>query len=97
MHLEGRYVDEVKRILTFWAPGVSAFAFGSRVHGRGLKPVSDLDICLKGERALADDTLRRLRNAFEVSDIPFRIDLVDWNAISEDFRAAIQDHLEKIV
>jgi hypothetical protein len=47
MHIEPGQLEEARRILAFWAPGIPAYAYGSRAHGRGLKATSDLDLCLR--------------------------------------------------
>jgi predicted nucleotidyltransferase len=95
MRLEPHQLEEVRRILAFWSSGIEAYAFGSRVQGRGLKPVSDLDICLKGKGPIPASTLRQVRNAFEISDLPMRVDVVDWNAVAADFNA-IKNEMEKL-
>ena len=35
-----------------------------------------------------------LREAFEESDLPFRVDIVDYNTVSEAFRAIIEEKYE---
>lgn len=93
MYLEAGQLRDVLRILDFWAPGVLAYAFGSRVHGQRLKPTSDLDICLKGEGPLPSKMLREVRNAFDVSDLPMRVDVVDWFDLGADFQKTIASDL----
>lgn len=93
MHIATEHLEEAKRILAFWAPGLPAFAFGSRVHGRTLKRTSDLDICFKGNAPVPKKIMRQVTNAFDVSDIPFRVDIVDWHDLSQDFRANIENDL----
>lgn len=89
MHIEPIHLAEAQRILAFWAPGIPAYAYGSRVHGRGLKRTSDLDLCLKGAGRLPIKTVQRVKDAFMLSDIPYRVDVVDWNDLPEDFKAVI--------
>ena len=96
MHLDPAHLHEIQRILTFWAPGVPAFAYGSRVHGRNLKPLSDVDICLKGETPVSEKLRWQLRDAFDISDLPMRVDLVDWHDLSPEFQARIAGDLEEI-
>lgn len=88
---------EVQRIIAFWAPEIDAYAFGSRVHGRALKPTSDLDICLRGSAPVDAKILRQVRDAFEISDLPMRVDVVDWHALSVEFQAAIAADLTPVV
>ena len=93
MHLDGQALDLVTRILAFWAPGIPAYAYGSRVHGHQLKPFSDLDICLRGAAPIDADTLTDLRDAFANSRLPIRVDVVDWHALSDEFRGQIAPDL----
>lgn len=81
---------ELKAILAEHVPELSVWAFGSRVHGRHLKPHSDLDLALRGEPALAPPRMATLQQAFADSDLPFRVDLVGWATISPEFRALIR-------
>ncbi len=90
-----RQLRTIKGILAERAPGVSARAFGSRVGGKP-KAYSDLDLALVGPGKLDVVELASLKEAFESSDLPFRVDLLDWNAISEEFRSAISKRFEVI-
>mgnify|MGYP001500609964 CR=1 FL=1 len=95
MHLDPKARDIVEGILQAHLPaGVVAFAFGSRTHGQRLKPFSDLDICLKG--AIDPDLVTALAAAFRESDLPIKVDVVDWNTLAENFRAAIARDLVPI-
>ena len=97
MHLTEGHRAEVRRILDrTLPPDIRVFAFGSRVHGRNLKPYSDLDLCLKGESAVPTTALSRLVSAFEDSALPFKVDIVDWAVISPDFRAAVARDLQPL-
>jgi uncharacterized protein len=80
---------DVLRILREQVPGVEVWAFGSRA-GHTAKPYSDLDLALVTGRALSLDQLARITDAFETSDLPFRVDVVDWAATSEAFRRIIE-------
>jgi predicted nucleotidyltransferase len=90
-----RYLETVREILSKHVPECEVRAFGSRVVGEA-KTYSDLDIALKGEVALDQERLNRLVEAFEESDLPFRVDVLDWNAISESFQAVIEKRYEII-
>lgn len=37
-------------------------------------------------------SLGELRQAFDESDLPWKVDLVDWHDIGEDFRRIIKSH-----
>ena len=78
----------VKSILNAVVPGIPVYAFGSRVNGRA-KRHSDLDLALLAEDPLNWLQLARLREAFEASDLPVRVDVVDWAACTAQFKACI--------
>ena len=78
----------ISDILTAQVPGVEARAFGSRVDGAP-KDYSDLDLALVGAARLDTAVMGRLREAFEESDIPFRVDIMDWHSISKEFQKVI--------
>lgn len=78
----------ISAILAAHVPGVEARAFGSRVVGTP-KDYSDLDLALVGPAKLEPAVMANLREAFEESDIPFRVDVLDWHTISKEFQAVI--------
>lgn len=69
--------------------GTLAWAFGSRVAWTA-KPFSDLDIALEGAEPLPADVLIDLEEAFEASDLPWKVDVIDLNAVSSEFRAIVE-------
>ncbi|HAT72137.1 MAG TPA: nucleotidyltransferase domain-containing protein [Elusimicrobia bacterium] len=83
----------ISAILAVHAPGVEARAFGSRVNGSP-KNYSDLDLALVGAAKLDSAVIGNLREAFEESDIPFRVDIIDWHSISKEFQTIILNKYE---
>jgi predicted nucleotidyltransferase len=67
---------------------VKAWVFGSRAAGRARR-YSDLDLAIDAGRHLTLDETARLAEAFSDSDLPYRVDVVDWHAIDERFRELI--------
>ena len=82
-------LETVRRILRAHAPGLEARAFGSRVSWTA-RETSDLDLVLMTESPLDAGRMAALRAALAGSDLPFRVDVADWAAVSEDFRAIIE-------
>ena len=82
------HLDCVLGILAERAPDCDAWAFGSRVDG-GAVAGSDLDLVLEGDRTLDWRVMARLKDAFEESSLPFRVDVLDWHALPEHFRQNI--------
>jgi uncharacterized protein len=78
----------VLAILVRHVPGREIWAFGSRVGGRARK-YSDLDLCVVGDAPLPADIRAALAEDFSESDLPYKVDLVDWAAASGSFRDII--------
>lgn len=82
-------LDTVKAILHAHVPGREVWAFGSRAR-RCAKPYSDLDLAIMGEEAISLDTLAALNEAFAESDLPWKVDVVDWARMGEAFRRIVE-------
>ena len=79
----------VCEILKQYVPDTAVWAFGSRVKGTS-REYSDLDLVVIGKEKLAIDKLGRLKEAFQESKLPFRVDVVDWHALSPEFKQIIK-------
>ena len=88
IELSAEELATVQRLLAAHFPNVEARVFGSRYRGTA-KPYSDLDIVLVGEQKLDWKQVSLLREAFADSTLPFRVDLLDWYAISPEFQQII--------
>ena len=87
--LSPHHLETVKRILDEHVPGCEVKAFGSRATWTATD-YSDLDLLVLGQSELAGATLFRLNEAFEESDLPMRVDVVDWHDTSPTFRKLIE-------
>ena len=87
--LNPNHLATVERILAENVPECEARAFGSRATWTA-KDYSDLDLAIVGAGPLDWRTLSRLKEAFEESDLPMRVDVLDWHDISESFRDVIE-------
>jgi len=83
----------VQRLLTAEVPECEVRAFGSRVTANA-KPDSDLDLALRGPTKLPLARLIALRAAFAQTELPIHVGVVDWRAISENFRNIIAAKFE---
>ncbi|NTW26048.1 MAG: nucleotidyltransferase domain-containing protein [Lentimicrobium sp.] len=79
----------VRNILKRFVPDAEIIVFGSRIHGTA-KPWSDLDFAIKADSALDWKRLAEIKETFQESELPFRVDVLDWNDITESFRKAIE-------
>ena len=77
-------------ILATHLPGREVCIFGSRATGAA-KPYSDIDLVIMGDEPLQLTTMRILRDAFDDSDLPFQVDLVEWAGTSVEFRKVIKN------
>ncbi|RKY11325.1 MAG: nucleotidyltransferase domain-containing protein [Planctomycetota bacterium] len=82
------HLEIVKHILKSRAGGCEVWVYGSRVKGNARK-YSDLDLVIKGKQRIQQSVLLGLKDAFGESDLPFCVDVLDWDRISDEFRKRI--------
>ncbi len=79
----------IRENLKIFVPAAEVRAFGSRVHG-GAKKHSDIDLAIIEKEKISFDRMRLLKEALQNSDLPIRVDLVDWHQISDSFKKIIE-------
>ena len=79
----------VREILQRYVPDREVWAFGSRAKWAA-KEFSGLDLAIIGDTPLSIALTADLREAFQESALPFKIDIVDWASITPSFRQVIQ-------
>jgi len=94
MDVEASHLVLIRSILTRHVPGREVWAFGSRTTGKA-RAYSDLDLCIVGDLPLDPAVTASLAEDFSESDLPYKVDLVDWARTSPSFRAIIER--EKVV
>ena len=88
LDIRSDHLQIVKNILNKHVPDYEVFVFGSRANGKA-KNTSDLDLCIKGSKHVSLVTLAHLRNDFSESNLPYKVDVVDWAVLSDSFRKII--------
>lgn len=78
----------VQEILFRHVPKALVWVFGSRATGRA-KKFSDLDLCIKADKPLGLNVMSALAEDFSESDLPWKVDVVDWSTTNPDFRKII--------
>ena len=78
----------VLALLNRHLPDTAVWAYGSRVKGTS-RPVSDLDLVVFAGPDQSGQ-VAELREAFEESNLPFRVDLFVWDEAPESFRTRIE-------
>ena len=81
--------DIVQRILKTHVAQHEVWAFGSRAKWTA-KAHSDLDLAVISDTPLPLATSAALADAFSESDLPWRVDVVDWATTSASFRQIIE-------
>jgi predicted nucleotidyltransferase len=81
--------ETVRAILKAHVPEFEVWAFGSRAAGTA-RAYSDLDLAIAGEAPLDNARRAALHEAFVESDLPWKVDLVDWVSVGERFRRAVE-------
>ena len=75
-------------LLREFLPNTAAWVYGSRAKWTA-RPQSDLDLVVFAT-SKQNGPVGDLREAFEESDLPFRVDLFAWDEIPESFRTQIE-------
>jgi predicted nucleotidyltransferase len=84
----------IRQILKKHIPQREVRALGSRTTGNA-KAYSDLDLAVMGDKPLDIKTLALLKEDFCESDLPFRIDIIQWANTSPEFKVTITPQLIK--
>ena len=71
------------------------FIFGSRASGKNRK-FSDIDLGINGPKPLTPKEYVRIQGALEESDLPYHVDLVDFNKVSDTFKRISLSSIIKI-
>lgn len=91
LDMEPKHLAIVCQALAQHVPGFEVWAFGSRTKGCA-KPHSDLDLAVITTAPMPLQQAALLAEAFSESDLPWRVDVVDWASTSQSFRQLIEAH-----
>ena len=91
LDLPQKYLEQVQALLRAHVPHTEVWAYGSRVTGSGHE-ASDLDLVLRNPQNLLEETsvLYDLKEAFIESNLPIRVDIMDWARIPESFHREVE-------
>jgi predicted nucleotidyltransferase len=74
-------------------PDARVLLIGSRARG-GAKPFSDVDLLFTCPPSIDPVTRARLHAAFEDSNLPYNVDLLEWDALAPSFRERLLEGAE---
>ena len=91
LDLPQKYLEQVQALLRAHVPHAEVWAYGSRVSGGG-HAASDLDLVLRNPQNLQEESsaLDELKEAFTESNLPIRVDIMDWARIPASFHREIE-------
>lgn len=89
--LTPRHLAMLLELLHRHVPDAEVWAYGSRVNG-DCHDASDLDLVVRNPVALNESQpgLSDLKEALVESNLPIRVEVVDWARIPEAFRREIE-------
>lgn len=76
--------------IEFYIPQATVWAFGSRVNWSH-RPESDLDLAVLCDKETAKKVLPKLNSIFDESDLPFKVQILDFNRLP----ANMQENINK--
>ena len=92
--LSPRDWEIVRNILARHVPQYEVWAFGSRARHTA-KEFSDLDLAIITEQPMSLSLSAEIADDFAESDLPIKVDVVDWATTGEAFRRIIES--DKVV
>jgi len=87
LYIKQRHLDELTSIFNKYCPNALILAYGSRVKGDAHEG-SDLDLVVK-KFGQDDCDLYELREYLRESNIPFLIDVLEYDNLPESFKSEI--------
>jgi len=89
IEIDENHLQIVQRVLLERVPDYQVFAFGSRCRGAA-NADTDLDLLIRGKEKIQSEEIFKLIEAFQTSELPFRVDILDWHALNDEFRHVIE-------
>lgn len=94
LNVKQEYLNELINIFNNYCPKAEIWAYGSRVNG-DCHSGSDLDLVVKSFND-TNKSLSELNNLLNESDIPFLIDIQDFEELPKIFQDEIKKNYVKI-
>jgi len=94
INLDEESREMIEMILAPYIAKGTLWVFGSRVEDKGVEH-SDLDLVIRGDKPLPFADYLEMKDALEYSELSMRVDLLDWQRISPEFRESIARHCER--
>ena len=91
LDMRPQHLALLRELLQQHLPHAEVWAYGSRVNGNGHE-ASDLDLVVRQPADLKQETpqLGETREAFVESNLPIRVEVVDWARVAASFHREIE-------
>ena len=90
--IEQKYLDDLISIFDEYCPNATILAYGSRLNGNAHKG-SDLDLAVLSNKSF---DLSKLKETITQSNIPFLVDILEFNSLPDEFKKEISNNHEII-
>jgi predicted nucleotidyltransferase len=87
--LTAKQYETISVLFSEYLPSVPVWVYGSRITGKHRRN-SDFDAVVFASRQ--NSQVGKLREAFDESNLPFRVDLHIWDELPESFHENIQNN-----
>lgn len=91
INLQKKYLDLLLTLLDKHLKDSDVWLFGSRATSE-CKPFSDIDLAIVSESNISEQTLAELKYDLSESDLPYKVDIVDYSQVDEAFKKIIQNN-----
>lgn len=95
INLEEKYLNYVRSVLKKHVPQYTVWLFGSRATST-IKPYSDIDLVIISDQSVSSNAICLMTLEFAESDLPYKVDLVDWSTLDDEFKKIIRNRYEVI-
>ena len=92
MFIEEDYKRKIIGLISVFLPDTKIYIFGSRATGKH-RESSDVDIALDNKQKIHRHTISQIKDAIKAIDMPYGIDVVDLNSVSEVLKEQIERDL----
>ena len=91
LDMQPQHLALLRELLQQHLPHAEVWVYGSRVNGNGHE-ASDLDLVVRQPLDLKQETpqLGEMREAFIESNLPIRVEVVDWARVPASFHREIE-------
>ncbi len=89
MSIDECYKNKILSFIKAFLPNANIYLFGSRARGTHHE-TSDIDIAIDDKKIIDNNIIIQLKNGIDTLNIPYTVDVVDINNVSEILKKQIE-------